>query len=209
MTPTAYMTDAAWLNMTKKMCEGIRAMPVIKDHEDWWCLMSVDGFGSHLSPAALEIFARFNILMIKEEGDTSHMCQAYDQEVARSDKRWTREILDAYRLGVHGVLSQWELILGINAALNKADPKAWRRSHIRVNMCPSRMTSFADWLRKHEKTVAAADRFFESRDSLFEAMPAVWKNLTHPQREVVACLFQDFEEEAEKNPGCGGWHISH
>ena len=124
MTPTAYMTDAAWLNMTKKMCEGIRAMPVIKDHEDWWCLMSLDGFGSHLTPAALEIFARYNILVIKEEGDTSHMCQAYDQEVARSDKRWTREILDAYRLGVHGVLSQWELILSINAALNKADPKA-------------------------------------------------------------------------------------
>ena len=26
---------------------------------------------------------------------------------------------------------------------------------------------------------------------------------------LVACLFQDFEDEAEKNPGCGGWHISH
>ena len=142
MTPTAYMTDDTWKKMVREMCEGIREMPVIKDHPEWWALLSLDGFGSHLNMKALEVFAEYKILVVKEEGDSSQVCQAYDQQVARQDKRLTRDLLDRFRLGRHGVISQYELILVINTALNKADTMLWRKSHIRVNTCPSQLVPF-------------------------------------------------------------------
>ena len=50
-------------------------------------LLSLDGFTSHVNVLnAHEIFAEFKIMVIKEEGDTSHVCQAYDQQVAKDDK---------------------------------------------------------------------------------------------------------------------------
>lgn len=47
----------------------------------------LDGFGSHFNcPKALEILWKYKILQVKEEGDTSHVCQMYDQEPAKRDK---------------------------------------------------------------------------------------------------------------------------
>ena len=54
-------------------------------------------------------------LVIKEEGDTSQVSQAYDQLVAKLDKK--------------------QLIVVVNEALNKvAKTQAWKQSFIRVNM---------------------------------------------------------------------------
>ena len=55
--------------------------------------------------------------------------------------------------------------------------------------------------------VNAADRFFQSRDSLWDAMPAVWKKLSVEQRRQIASLFKGFEEEAERNPSYGVWSV--
>ena len=43
------------------------------DRLDWWFVLSLDGFGSHLDPETLEVFAKYKILVVKEEGDTSQM----------------------------------------------------------------------------------------------------------------------------------------
>ena len=60
-------------------------------------------------------------LVIKEEGDTSQVSQAYDQLVAKLDKKYSREML-----------------VVVNKALNEvAMTQAWKQSFIRVNMCPS------------------------------------------------------------------------
>ena len=34
MTPSAFMTEDAWLEIAAKRADGIRAMPVIRDHPD-------------------------------------------------------------------------------------------------------------------------------------------------------------------------------
>ena len=47
MTPTAFMTDDAWENITPKLAKGIRDLPVICDHPEWWVIKIVDGYGSH------------------------------------------------------------------------------------------------------------------------------------------------------------------
>ncbi len=97
---------------------------------------------------ALEVFHAARILVIKEEGDTSQVSQVYDQMMAKSDKQITRAILDSYRHHIRKVINQFELIVLIHAALNSVDPMSWRRSFIRVNMCPSKHEPFVVWVNK-------------------------------------------------------------
>ncbi len=48
---------------------------------------------------------------------------------------------------------------------------------------------FTTWVKKHEATVAAADRFFTNQSSLFDAMPAIWQHLSEDDRHKVCALF--------------------
>ena len=43
MSPSAFMTREAWLGMAEKRAKGMRSMPVIFDHPDWWALEVLDG----------------------------------------------------------------------------------------------------------------------------------------------------------------------
>ena len=81
MTPNSYMTDETWLELSHSLGKGIRSMPVVKDHPDWWFLLCMDGYGSHVQPEALEILETYKIFVVKEEADSSHINQAYDQFV--------------------------------------------------------------------------------------------------------------------------------
>ena len=68
-------------------------MDVIKDH----LVLLLDGFNSHCDvDTLLESFTKYTILVVKEKGNTSQVLKAYDQDVAKSDKRCTRELLDGY-----------------------------------------------------------------------------------------------------------------
>ena len=76
--------------------------------------ITLDGYGSHLEPEALKVFADHKILIIKEEGDTSQVCQAYDKDVAKADKRHHRNFLNGIRLHSHSMVDQWTLVLIAN-----------------------------------------------------------------------------------------------
>ena len=56
--------------------------------------ITLDDFGSHFEGNAFKVFADHKILIFKEEGDTSQVCQDYDNEVAKSDKRHHRGFLN-------------------------------------------------------------------------------------------------------------------
>ena len=144
MTPNAFMTDETWRNIATDLCRGIRQMDGIRDHPDWWVVFSLDGFGSHLDPETLLVFHQHKILVIKEEGDTSQVSQAYDQLVARQDKAWVREFLDVIKTYKRQVIDQWQLIVIVNQALNEVEKgkSTWRVSFIRVNACPSERIPF-------------------------------------------------------------------
>ena len=47
MTKNAYMTDASWVEITRKIVDGYRAIDIIRDNPQWWMLELFDGFGSH------------------------------------------------------------------------------------------------------------------------------------------------------------------
>ena len=191
MTPNAYMMNKVWMKIVPHLCDGIRAMEGITNHPDWWIVLSLDGFGSHLVGKSLEEFSKRKILVIEEEGDTSQVSQAYDQLVAKSNKKFTRALLDGYRFHTKGVINQFQLILIINSALNGTDAISWLKSFVRVNMCPSKHVPFTTWVNK-QATVAAADRFFTNQTNLFDAMPVSWQKLSEDDRRNVCNLFERF-----------------
>ena len=78
------MTDAAFDEIATNLASGIRSMPVIKDHPSWHVLLSSDGFHAHkFTIAAQRKLLEARILHLIEEGDSSHVCQAYDRFVAK------------------------------------------------------------------------------------------------------------------------------
>ncbi len=91
------MTNKIWVELAPLIAKSIHSMPHIKDHPDWQVCLTLNGFSSHLVTASLEPLTAANITIIKEEGDTSHLTQAYDQSVAKDDKKVIRESLDILR----------------------------------------------------------------------------------------------------------------
>ena len=92
-------------------------------------------------------FHEHNILVIKEEGDTSQVSQAYNQLVAKEDKKWVSGFLDIIKIYRKKVVNQWDVIIVISKGFNKvAKGKAWRTPFIMVNLCPLDLISFKDRL---------------------------------------------------------------
>jgi hypothetical protein len=59
MTPSAFMTNKAWDGAAEKLAKGIRAMPVIVDYPEFWLVLHLDGYKSHvMTYPAQAIFRR-------------------------------------------------------------------------------------------------------------------------------------------------------
>ena len=83
-TPNAYMTDKVWNELSPAFAKGLRDLPVINDYPELWMVPNLDGYRSHLQGDALKIFVDYKIWIVKEEGDTSQVCQAYDKDWSRA-----------------------------------------------------------------------------------------------------------------------------
>lgn len=87
MTPTAFMPQEAWDEVTPKMCKRIRQMPFIKDHPNFLVFCSLDGFGPHVKGFnSLQCYHGHNIVVAKKQGGSSQLVQPYDADVAMEDK---------------------------------------------------------------------------------------------------------------------------
>ena len=94
-TPSAYLTDDAWLEILTIIAKGIRAMQMIRDHPYCWVSLSLYGFVSYVNmDASNENFNKINICILKEEADTSQTFQAYDQLQAKKDKSRMHTLVD-------------------------------------------------------------------------------------------------------------------
>ena len=63
--PNAYLNDETWRNIALALCEEISMMSVVRDYPDCWIVTTLDGFASHLDPAALLILSNHKILLVK------------------------------------------------------------------------------------------------------------------------------------------------
>ena len=96
---------------------------------------------------------------------------------------------------VKNTITQWEMILVVNTALNKVcEGDAWKVSFVKVNCLPSQCLPFKVWIKNIEDSVSDADRFFKNRTSLFDATPAVWKHMNEEESRKLCSLFDTFSD---------------
>jgi len=140
MTENAFMTMAAWEELMPLVCKGLRAInKFVANNPQWYMLEIFDGFGAHLS-SYMAMTMRFDnkILSLKEEGDSSHVNQAYDKFVAKGDKAAKRESLAMQRSMSYasGVVDQWQLIHTGLYAVPNTNRKTWTNSFSACNLDP-------------------------------------------------------------------------
>lgn len=200
MTKTGYMTEEAWLEMAEKTAAGIRSMPVIADNPDWWVIKIIDGFGPHTSsPAAMEIYAKHKIMLIKEEGDTSQVCQAYDQKVAKDDKSTMRSCLAFLRMSTtvaNGYLDGWDLIHVGMAAVRELKSNSWVQSFDRVNLRPSTRVGFPAWCKRIESFLEGGTSFEEEEElDVYSLLPAFWRGMEPSDKKKAVAILGKHEGE--------------
>jgi len=131
MTENAYMTDEAWLEVSKAIVKGYRSLPYVKENPDWYMLELLDGFKSHENVlAANELRVKALINSLKEESHTSHVCQGYDQHVARADKKNVAESLYDQRKiqqqqTATAKIDQYALVLTGIRIVRQCKPETW------------------------------------------------------------------------------------
>jgi hypothetical protein len=193
MTPTAFMTEKAWIEMARERAAGIRAMPFIRDHPDWWVAEILDGFGAHFSsPEALKIYYEMKILQLKEEGDTSQVNQLYDQEPAKKDKVVLRSGVDMLRQAASvskGVLDQYALVnVGLMAVRQgNENPEMWVNAAKKVNLHPDFRRPFSAWLEE-KRGFLEGGKGFKLEDystDIYPLLPALWHGIAPAEKRLV------------------------
>jgi hypothetical protein len=189
MTPTAFVTEEAWEEMTPFVIKGIRSMDVIKANPQWWVLEVFDGFGPHVSSyCAMKMRYESKILSLKEEADSSHVNQAYDRFVAKSDKSLKREALGLLRSSVHNkVIDQWGLLHVCLFIVRGMKAKTWTASFHACNMDPRTMVSFPEWCKKIAPILASGQTFkSECPVDVYSLLPGWWHG-TLPEEKKGNC----------------------
>ena len=131
MTENAYMTDDAWGECTPHLLEGYRKMPVIEDNPEWEIIEFLDGFRSHENNLeANKARTAAKVRSIKEESQTSHACQAYDQETAKQDKKNCADTLAKQRFAKRHDpkgkgLNQWDLVIVVIEIVRMTRKSTW------------------------------------------------------------------------------------
>ena len=96
--------------MAPAFSKGLQYIPVFKNFPYLWMTITLDGFGYHLEDYAFKVFVDRKILIVKEEGYISQVCQFYDNEVTKSDKHHHRDFPNGIRCDIH-YIDQWTIIV--------------------------------------------------------------------------------------------------
>lgn len=163
-------------------------------------LKIIDGFGPHTSSLeAMEIYEKHNIILLKEEGDTSHVCQAYDQQVAKDDKRSMRNCLRYLRehnLLTRSVLDGWDLVHVGLAAVRELQPDSWISSFRRVNLHPHYRVGFKEWCVRIAHFLEGGASF-KDEDVLdrYSLLPSFWLGMLPSEKERCMQIFNAHNAE--------------
>ena len=196
MTPTAFMTEQAWEAMTPSVIKGLRsASSIVNANPQWWVLEVFDGFGPHTSSlSSMQMRFDNKILSLKEEGDSSHVNQAYDNFVAVADKKAKTESLGMLRGNIYvsrGVVCQWGMIHVGLYAIRATLPDTWTNSFHACNMDPRTSLSFPDWCKKIQHFLQAGQSFVAPVGPInkYAMLPSFWHGMTpYEKKKVIATI---------------------
>jgi hypothetical protein len=139
-----------------------------------------DGFGAHLSSLqAMQERYDNKIIAVKEEGDLSHVNQAYDKFVAKADKKAGNESLGMLRSATYlnrGVVDQWGLIHVGLYAIRETKRETWIRSFEACNLHPVTRMAFGDWCAKIEQYLQVDQSFEDEAVAVdkYTLLPSWW-----------------------------------
>ena len=115
------------------------------------------GFSDHLSSyEALKIRHDLKILTLKEEGNSSHVNQAYDKFVAKNDKL-AKDVSFGMLRNVKyvspGVIDQCKIVHVALYAVRSTNRDTWQKSFSLCNLNPFTRVSFSEWGLKTHKNL--------------------------------------------------------
>jgi hypothetical protein len=201
MTENAYMTDDAWLQVSKEIVKGYRLLPVIRENPEWYIAELLDGFKSHENVlGAHELLSNARIIWLKEESNSSHVNQGYDQLVAKYDKKNAAESLYDQRKAKKWVtgkttINQYDLVHTAMRIVRLTDQKTWVASFERCNLHPWTRKAFPEFCKKISSHLRAGDTFKDDNveptaEEKFAVLPSFWHGMTPADRKVVMTVFQ-------------------
>ncbi|HSN65040.1 MAG TPA: hypothetical protein VLS94_00280 [Fusibacter sp.] len=183
--------------MSPSVCHGLRNIDkVVADNPQWWMLEVFDGFGAHLlSFRAMKNRYESKILSLKEEGDTSHVNQAYDKFVAKSDKLARAESISMVRSCVKSqfhIIDQWGLLLCGSYAVRATTPETWTKSFHACNMDPRSRVSFEAWCDKISLALRVGENCFLNNGQAivdtYSLLPAFWHHTPPEEKKMVKAM---------------------
>jgi len=108
--------------------------------------------------------------------------------------------LDFVRTSSTVVLDQWKLaIISIQALVRNDNSAARISSFKKVNWHHDYRKKNRTWCIKVEQDLETGDQYFYDRSSLFDAMPAVWKNMTEEKCRIVFNIIDSFYSDTSTN----------
>ena len=135
----------------------------------------------------MQIYYDKKIVLLKEDGDTSHVCQSYDQKVAKDDKRSMRGSLAFLRKATSqtkGIVDAWQLICVGLAAVRELESDSWAYSFTKVNLHPHHRVPFPEWCQKISHFLQGGESFKEEKlvDS-YALLPSFWHGMTPAEKK--------------------------
>jgi hypothetical protein len=158
-----------------------------------------DGFGAHLlSHKANEERFAAKIFSLKEEGDTSHVCQAYDKHVAKGGKATKSLSLSFLPTGFkvsNLLIDQWSLVQVSMFAVRDTTRECWTRSFDSCNLDPRTRVSFGEWCERIDHFLQGGESFvpetFNTNSEahhIYAMLPTWWHAMTPHEKKGVAAV---------------------
>jgi hypothetical protein len=200
MTENAFMMVDACEKMAPHVIEGIHNISkYVAANPQWWSLEIFDGFSAHLlSHKANHERLDANIISLKEERDTSHVCQSYDKHVAKGDRAAKARSLIFVRYGFRmtkTIIYQWSLVNIGMYALRDTKPECWTASFDACNLDPITRVSFGDWCQRIGHFLQGGELFkpetFEtepSAEEVYAMLPYFWHAMPPYENKVVVAV---------------------
>ncbi len=128
------------------------------------------------------------------------MNQAYNQSVAKEDKKVIRELLNLLQSHQKLAIIKQETIIAVCiGALKKVKPDAWVESFKKVNQHPHFRVDSEQWCKRIESKLATGESFFVNRVGLLDAMPAFWKQMSSENWHAVVAIIDGIMTQAKTN----------
>ena len=143
----------------------------------------------------MAIFLKYKIMLVKEEGDSSHVCQLYDQDPAKKDKAELRFWLDKLRNVAsltRGCIDQWALLAIGLQAVRAGDANMWIESAKKVNLHPDYRRPFSMWLKDIEHFLEGGQSFKMENYStdIYPLLPSLWHSMLPKDKHIVMGIME-------------------